>query len=62
MSLPWIFLSVISALVLHWPTWLALIVAQIVTLIWAPNEMPWLPGILLVVSFLVSVVWPLLYD
>lgn len=40
----WAFLTIVSIAVFAWPTWLALIAAQVVTLFMGLEEMRWLPS------------------
>lgn len=56
-----IILSLVSVLVFAWPTWAALIVAQVVTLATGVEEFRWLPGGLLLIGFGYASVRPLLH-
>ena len=40
----WAFLAAVSIVAFAWPTWLALVVAQAVTLFMGLEEMRWLPS------------------
>ncbi len=54
----WAILDVVAALILHWPTWLALGAAQALSL-WATDELRWLPSYLFGIGFLWALVWPM---
>jgi hypothetical protein len=55
-----IILDAIQALVFHWPTWLALIIAQVVTLFVVHGFDRWLPMGLLAVGLLWAFIRPLM--
>ncbi|MDE2468831.1 MAG: hypothetical protein KGL35_08825 [Bradyrhizobium sp.] len=52
-------MSLLSAAVFCWPTWIALILAQVATLLTGVEEFRWLPSGLLLVGFAYACVRPL---
>lgn len=48
---PWLFLTLLSVILFAWPTWLALIGAQVVMLFYGMHEARWLPAGLMAVGF-----------